>query len=554
MAEDTPSFQDKVMLRSEMQVLFEEEKASLVEQHKRDQRALSDMEERLQMIKRTEQEVKEDLAATIKEHKEYKLKWEEDRNELQKKILELQEKLLEENTSREGQLTEIKKDLTEKTQAFEGAQDEVKTLKAELSRQRKKAKECISLRIRVEKQTFELESLTNKLKNLEYERDSYKDWQQLSKTAQNRFTHMAELETEVVKLRASERSLRDAVCNTLVLEEQVHQLTVKVEALQNAEKELHEANLKIERLESLLEEWKIGAQQVLGVESARAISSVVDSALNDQVNAVMDCSNAKSQVAVLTEKVVTLEFERDQVTAKLREVMDVTLDQERIHQRLQQRLRLTESERNSYRQQCDSYEKEWPLSGATEAVSTALLSARVAQLEEALQGYRDELANQDLVAQANALKSARLEAIKFREEAEAAKCEAHKLLLQRDRLQVHLEKLAAPTKDEGGLTSSAEEYKELCCKLLGYNVDKIGHNIYRMSNIYAKSVEEYFTITLCDDSIEIAHSDYLASLAELVKLYVNNYHSIPVFLSALTMELFTTTSSQQEAQECDTRV
>lgn len=50
-------------IRKEMQILFEEERASLTEQHKRDERALSDMEERLQLIRRREAELKEEYSA-----------------------------------------------------------------------------------------------------------------------------------------------------------------------------------------------------------------------------------------------------------------------------------------------------------------------------------------------------------------------------------------------------------------------------------------------------------------------------------------------------------
>lgn len=48
-------------IRKEMQILFEEEKASLQEQHKRDERALSDMEERLGIVRRREQELKDEF-------------------------------------------------------------------------------------------------------------------------------------------------------------------------------------------------------------------------------------------------------------------------------------------------------------------------------------------------------------------------------------------------------------------------------------------------------------------------------------------------------------
>lgn len=56
---------------------------------------------------------------------------------------------------------------------------------------------------------------------------------------------MAELEKEVVRLRATERSLRDGVCNKLLLEEQVHLLTSRVNALQPVQQELHEAKVLI---------------------------------------------------------------------------------------------------------------------------------------------------------------------------------------------------------------------------------------------------------------------------------------------------------------------
>lgn len=57
---------------------------------------------------------------------------------------------------------------------------------------------------------------------------------------------MAELEKEVARLRATERSLRDSICNKLLLEEQVHTLTARVEALQPVAQELHEAKVGIQ--------------------------------------------------------------------------------------------------------------------------------------------------------------------------------------------------------------------------------------------------------------------------------------------------------------------
>lgn len=62
-------------------------------------------------------------------------------------------------------------------------------------------------------------------------------------TAQKRLSNMADLEKEVVRLRASERSLRDGICNKLLLEEQVHQLTQRVNVLQPVQQELYDAKV-----------------------------------------------------------------------------------------------------------------------------------------------------------------------------------------------------------------------------------------------------------------------------------------------------------------------
>ncbi|CAH2042310.1 unnamed protein product, partial [Iphiclides podalirius] len=603
-------------IRKEMQILFEEEKASLVEQHKRDERALADMEERLQVVRRREQELKDEHSEAVKEFQESKAKWEKDKADFQKQIADLRDKLLEANVSSKDQLSEMKKDMDELLQALEGAQSEVEMLKNEVAKQTSRGEQCITLRTQLEKQTFELQQVTNKLKELEYERDSYKDWQTQAKTAQKRLSNMAELEKEVTRLRAAEKSLRDAVCNKLLLEEQVHLLTSRVEALQPVQQELHEAKVKMASLESALEEWK-SAARAHGVESPRALTSTLEYALSNQLTAVAGCSEAQSQMAQLSEEIATAKYERDKATSKLSDLQTVRKNQESLIHRLQKRLLLVTRERDSYRQQLDCYEKELTvtLCGESGAGSAALLAARVEQLEKALQGYRDLLAAHDQEAHTKALEGLRAEASKWREEADAARRDAQKLRAQRDQLQAHVERLAATgpapaTKvlhltdnpaaaahkqmqvdldtaqeeikrlkaaiRDGGtavcpeemqqlkqqlensriklkrmkeeFTSSAQEYRDVVYMLLGYKIDRTGHKNYRISNMYAESSEEYLTFTLCDDGIEMVHTEYSTTLGELVELHLHHHRSIPLFLSALTMELFTRTTMQQEVQ------
>lgn len=594
-------------IRKEMQILFEEEKASLIEQHKRDERAVSDMEDRLQLIRRREQELKDEFNTAAKEHKDLKANWDKEKTDLHKQIADLKDKLLEANVSNKDQISEMKKDMDELLQALEGAQSEVEMLKKELVKQTSRAEQCTQLKNQLEKQNFEFQQVTSKLKELEYERDSYKDWQTQSKTAQKRLCNMAELEKEVTRLRANERSLRDAICNKLLLEEQVHQLTSRVEALQPVQLELHEAKVKLSSVESQLESW-MSAARAHGVESAGALRDALESALGAQITATADSTQAQSALAHLTEEVATLKYERDKATGKLNDLTTVRKNQESLIHRLQKRLLLVTRERDSYRQQLDCYEKELTvtLCGEEGAGSVALLSARVQQLEKSLQGYRDLIAAHDPHAHSKALESLRNEVTRWREEAEGARRDVTKLRTQRDLLTASLERIGPQTKvlhltnnpaaeaqkqiskeleaaqeeikklkaalREGGaqadpeelqqmrqqlensriklkrmkeeFTSSAQEYRDVCYMLLGYKIDRTGHKNYRISNMYAESSEEYLTFTLCDDGIEMVHTDYSETLGDLLDLHLHQHQSIPLFLSALTMELFTKTTIQ----------
>lgn len=47
-------------IHKEMQILYEEDKATLVDQHKRDEKALSEMQDRLCIIRRREQDLRDE--------------------------------------------------------------------------------------------------------------------------------------------------------------------------------------------------------------------------------------------------------------------------------------------------------------------------------------------------------------------------------------------------------------------------------------------------------------------------------------------------------------
>lgn len=87
---------------------------------------------------------------------------------------------------------------------------------------------------------------------------------------------------------------------------------------------------------------------------------------------------------------------------------------------------------------------------------------------------------------------------------------------------------------------ASQEFREVVYMLFGYRVDRVGSSNYRLSSMYAENEEEYLNFRLNESSqLDLLESNYSASpaLADLLRPLAS-HHSLPVFLSSLTLELF----------------
>lgn len=83
------------------------------------------------------------------------------------------------------------------------------------------------------------------------------------------------------------------------------------------------------------------------------------------------------------------------------------------------------------------------------------------------------------------------------------------------------------------------EFREVIYLLFGYRVDRIGNNNYRISSVYAENEDEYLNFRLNDmGELDMLESDYSLTLVEMVSNYLAEHHSMPAFLSSLTLDLF----------------
>nr|CAD7197640.1 unnamed protein product [Timema douglasi] len=88
--------------------------------------------------------------------------------------------------------------------------------------------------------------------------------------------------------------------------------------------------------------------------------------------------------------------------------------------------------------------------------------------------------------------------------------------------------------------TTSQEYREACYMLLGYRIDRVHHNQYKLSNMYAESPNDYLMFKLTSGgSLDLLATPYSETLMDFVELHLEHQHSIPLFLSAITVDLFT---------------
>lgn len=83
------------------------------------------------------------------------------------------------------------------------------------------------------------------------------------------------------------------------------------------------------------------------------------------------------------------------------------------------------------------------------------------------------------------------------------------------------------------------EFREVIYLLFGFRVDRIGNSNYRISSAYANSEDEYLNFRLNDaGELDMLESEYSITLVDLISNFLAEHHSMPAFLSQLTLDLF----------------
>uniref|UniRef100_A0A1A7XEF0 Mitotic spindle assembly checkpoint protein MAD1 n=2 Tax=Iconisemion striatum TaxID=60296 RepID=A0A1A7XEF0_9TELE len=84
-----------------------------------------------------------------------------------------------------------------------------------------------------------------------------------------------------------------------------------------------------------------------------------------------------------------------------------------------------------------------------------------------------------------------------------------------------------------------QEFRTVCYVLTGYQIDITTENQYRLTSFYAEHMEDSLLFKKgSNGSMQLMETEFSKTLGEMVALHLHHQKSIPAFLSAVTLDLF----------------
>uniref|UniRef100_A0A8C6KD86 Mitotic spindle assembly checkpoint protein MAD1 n=1 Tax=Nothobranchius furzeri TaxID=105023 RepID=A0A8C6KD86_NOTFU len=84
-----------------------------------------------------------------------------------------------------------------------------------------------------------------------------------------------------------------------------------------------------------------------------------------------------------------------------------------------------------------------------------------------------------------------------------------------------------------------QEFRTVCYVLTGYQIDITIENQYRLTSVYAEHMEDSLLFRKgSNGNMQLMETEFSKTLGEMVALHLHHQKSIPAFLSAVTLDLF----------------
>ncbi|XP_063921477.1 mitotic spindle assembly checkpoint protein MAD1 [Zophobas morio] len=445
-------------VRKEMEIMYENESKLLKKQHESDRKSIEELEAQLQSIRQREADLKKQLADVNNKYSMLKVRKDEEIEELEKSLTEMKEESRLFDGEENAEIILLNRKLAELQMMLDAAEEDAEAQKKLVLELEKRLTEKSVTERELERKDQALQVALLKIKDLEYAKENFLEFQDQAKTQVQKLANYVDLEKDVEKLKCENVRLKDEVKNKLLLEEEVHDLKSRLTHYKEQEKRI--AALQAEQVQTqvYLNEWRSVARgicEVTGSDSSlpHLLRCVVERLQQQEISLTSSKVELESQLstALYEQKVAKTELEKSQ---KLLVEMKKTIEQKQnLFHRMQKKLGLVSRERDSYRLQLDSYEKDLtmainPPSNAPHTSQLQSQKERIESLEKIVDNYRElnaklesdlQSSNPSLYSEHGTNKTELL--VKLQDEVEQLKLENDMLKQKRDQLEIQLEGL-----------------------------------------------------------------------------------------------------------------
>lgn len=176
--------------------------------------------------------------------------------ELQNTNETLKENLSYQTNELTNQISQLQMKTSELTAKLSTTEEECETYKNLTEKLKQQLEEFKDLKAELDQERVNSQEARMKIKELEYEVNSYGDWKDLSKASHSRLNNVSDMEKELDRLRYAHKNHYDSLGNKLLLEEKVYDLEARLKRYEQSNAEQIEYKVKLEASEKELNEWK----------------------------------------------------------------------------------------------------------------------------------------------------------------------------------------------------------------------------------------------------------------------------------------------------------
>lgn len=209
-----------------------------------------------------------------------------------------------------NEISQLQMKVSELSSQLQTAEEERETYKSMADKLQQQLEEFKDAKSQLDQERINSQDAQMKIKQLEYEINSFGDWKDLSRASHTRLTNCSDMEKELERLRSASKNYQSSIGNKLLLEEQVHDLEARLKRADHANTEQIELKVKLDAAEKELAQWKKVGDDFINKELVNNpinLRTSIEKLLHRDLLLMSEKSNVSSEKSTIQTRVSEME-------------------------------------------------------------------------------------------------------------------------------------------------------------------------------------------------------------------------------------------------------